>query len=57
MMTMLYPYIMAEFGMTYRAVGVLSAICSVLSSICQGAYSSPAVSSSVLAISASRSGR
>src|SRR5882724_5190779 len=38
MMTMLYPYIMAEFGMTYTAVGVLSAICSVLSSICQGAY-------------------
>src|SRR3989475_9357529 len=38
MMTMLYPYIMADFGMTYTAVGVLSAICSVLSSICQGAY-------------------
>src|SRR3989441_10816083 len=38
MMTMLYPYIMADFGMTYTAVGVLSAICSVLTSICQGAY-------------------
>src|SRR3989442_6880676 len=38
MMTMLYPYIMADLGMTYTAVGVLSAICSVLSSICQGAY-------------------
>src|SRR3989475_5723513 len=37
MMTMLYPYIMADLGMTYTAVGVLSAICSVLSSICQGA--------------------
>jgi MFS family permease len=38
MMTMLYPYIMADLGMSYTAVGVLSAICSVLSSICQGAY-------------------
>ena len=38
MMTMLYPYIMADLGMTYTAVGVLSAICSMLSSICQGAY-------------------
>src|SRR5437867_3586342 len=37
-MTMLYPYSMAALGMTYTAVGVLSAICSVLSSICQGAY-------------------
>jgi len=38
MMTMLYPYIMVDLGMTYTAVGVLSAICSVLSSLCQGAY-------------------
>src|SRR5437879_5248228 len=38
MMTMLYPYIMADLGMTYTAVGILSAICSMLSSICQGAY-------------------
>jgi MFS family permease len=38
MMTMLYPYIMADLGMSYTAVGVLSAICSMLSSICQGAY-------------------
>jgi predicted MFS family arabinose efflux permease len=38
MMTMLYPYIMADLGMSYTAVGVLAAICSVLSSICQGAY-------------------
>src|SRR5439155_22455053 len=38
MMTMLYPYIMADLGMTYTALVVLSAICSMLSSICQGAY-------------------
>ncbi len=38
MMTMLYPYIMAELGMSYTEVGVLSAIVSVLNSICQGAY-------------------
>src|SRR5215831_5016261 len=38
MMTMLYPFIMADLGMTYTAVGVLSAISSVLNSICQGAY-------------------
>lgn len=38
MMTMLYPAIMAELGMSYIQVGVLSAICSVLNSICQGAY-------------------
>ena len=38
MMTMLYPHIMAELALTYTAVGVLSAICSVLSSVCQGAY-------------------
>src|SRR5438128_6291643 len=38
MMTMLYPYIMAELGMSYTDVGVLSAIVSVLNSICQGAY-------------------
>jgi MFS transporter, FSR family, fosmidomycin resistance protein len=38
MMTMLYPYMMAELGMSYTQVGVLSAICSALNSICQGAY-------------------
>src|SRR5262249_57542447 len=38
MMTMLYPYIMADLGMSYTAVGVMSAISSVLNSICQGAY-------------------
>ena len=37
MLTMLYPYIMAELGMSYMQVGVLSAIRSVLNSICQGA--------------------
>ena len=36
MMTMLYPSIMAELGLSYTAVGALSAICSVLNSICQG---------------------
>jgi predicted MFS family arabinose efflux permease len=38
MMTMLWPYIMAELGMSYIQVGILSAICSALNSICQGAY-------------------
>src|SRR5215813_8406659 len=38
MMTMLWPSIMAELGLGYTEVGVLSAIVSVLSSICQGAY-------------------
>lgn len=38
MMTMLYPAIMAELGLSYMQVGVLSAICSVLNSLCQGAY-------------------
>jgi MFS family permease len=38
MMTMLYPSIMAALGMNYMQVGVLSAICSVLNSVCQGAY-------------------
>jgi MFS family permease len=38
MMTMLYPYIMAELGLSYTQVGVLSAICSALNSLCQGAY-------------------
>ncbi len=38
MMTMLYPSIMAELGLNYMQVGVLSAICSVLNSLCQGAY-------------------
>ena len=37
MMAMLYPYIMAELGLSYIQVGVLSAICSVLNSVCQGA--------------------
>src|SRR5919109_570660 len=38
MMTMLWPYIMAELGMSYTQVGVLSAISSALNSVCQGAY-------------------
>ena len=38
MMTMLWPSIMAALGMSYTEVGLLSAICSVLNSICQGAY-------------------
>jgi MFS family permease len=38
MMTMLYPSIMAALGMSYTEVGVLSAICAVLNSICQGVY-------------------
>jgi MFS transporter, ACS family, L-galactonate transporter len=38
MMTMLWPSIMAALGMSYTEVGVLSAIVSVLNSICQGAY-------------------
>src|SRR5918996_2934705 len=38
MMTMLWPSIMAELGMSYTQVGVLSAITSVLNSICQGVY-------------------
>src|SRR5687767_6336371 len=38
MMTMLYPSIMTALGMSYTEVGVLSAITSVLNSICQGAY-------------------
>ena len=38
MMTMLYPSIMTALGMSYTEVGVLSAICSVLNSICQGVY-------------------
>jgi MFS family permease len=38
MMAMLWPYIMAELGMSYTQVGGLSAINSVLNSICQGAY-------------------
>jgi len=38
MMTMLYPSIMAELGLSYTAVGALSAICSVLNSVCQGVY-------------------
>jgi MFS family permease len=38
MMTMLWPYIMAELGMSYIQVGALSAISSALNSVCQGAY-------------------
>jgi predicted MFS family arabinose efflux permease len=38
MMTMLWPSIMAELGLSYMQVGVLSAIVSALNSICQGAY-------------------
>src|SRR6266446_9066020 len=38
MMTMLWPSIMAELGMSYTEVGGLSAIVSVLNSVCQGAY-------------------
>jgi hypothetical protein len=38
MMTMLWPYIMAELGMSYIQVGVLSAISGTINSICQGAY-------------------
>jgi MFS family permease len=38
MMTMLWPYIMAELGMSYTQVGALSAISGALNSICQGAY-------------------
>ncbi len=38
MMAMLWPSIMAALGMSYTEVGVLSAICSVLNSICQGMY-------------------
>src|SRR5262245_23087753 len=38
MMAMLYPSIMAALGMSYMQVGVMSAICSALNSVCQGAY-------------------
>lgn len=38
MMTMLWPYIMADLGMSYTQVGALSAIVSALNSLCQGAY-------------------
>jgi MFS family permease len=38
MMTMLWPFIMAELGMSYTQVGALSAISGALNSICQGAY-------------------
>src|SRR5262245_26438720 len=38
MMTMLWPFIMAELGMSYMQVGVLSAITGTINSICQGAY-------------------
>src|SRR3989442_13458064 len=38
MIAMLWPSIMAALGMSYTEVGFLSAIVSVLNSICQGAY-------------------
>jgi predicted MFS family arabinose efflux permease len=38
MMTMLYPSIMAELGLSYTAVGALAAVCSMLNSVCQGVY-------------------
>lgn len=38
MMTMLWPSIMAELGLSYTAVGALSAITSMLNSISQGVY-------------------
>ena len=38
MLTMLYPYIMAELGMSYMQVGVLSAVRSVITAISQGTY-------------------
>jgi MFS family permease len=38
MMAMLWPSIMEALGMSYTQVGALSAINSVLNSICQGAY-------------------
>ena len=37
MMSMLYPSIMAELGLSYTAVGALAAVCSMLNSVCQGA--------------------
>jgi MFS family permease len=38
MLTMLYPFIMQDLGMTYAMIGVLSAIRSVVGSLSQGAY-------------------
>jgi predicted MFS family arabinose efflux permease len=38
MMTMLWPYIIAELGMSYTQVGVLSAITGAINSVCQGVY-------------------
>ena len=38
MMTMLWPSIMAELGMSYTQVGVLAAISGAINSVCQGAY-------------------
>jgi predicted MFS family arabinose efflux permease len=38
MLTMLYPYIMAELGMSYLDLGVMTAIRSVITSLSQGAY-------------------
>lgn len=38
MMTMLYPFIMADLGMSYLDIGVLSAVRSVSNSFSQGAY-------------------
>lgn len=37
MLTMLYPYIMADLGINYTEVGILSAIRGVLNSLAQGA--------------------
>ncbi len=38
MLTMLYPFIMQDLGMTYSMLAVLSAIRSVVGSLSQGAY-------------------
>lgn len=38
MLTMLYPYIMLDLGMSYTEVGILSAIRSVFTSLMQGLY-------------------
>jgi predicted MFS family arabinose efflux permease len=38
MLAMLYPFIMADLGMSYADLGVLSAIRSMVTSLAQGAY-------------------
>jgi predicted MFS family arabinose efflux permease len=38
MLTMLYPFIMADLGMGYTEVGILSAIRSTVTALSQGAY-------------------